>query len=124
MLNIAWGDVVALCMLVAFALVIVDTIYQFVVATGSFRQRLWAAVRKSATIAWARFVVTIAATTDGLVWFVTDVLNSPGVAAAIQQYLDAKTVAFIMIAVALVSELARRRKGSGGPVAPAPSESK
>jgi hypothetical protein len=40
---------------------------------------------------------------------IADVLNAPNVAAAIQQFLGPKTVAAVMVTIALVSELARRR---------------
>src|SRR5712692_4313398 len=82
-------------------------------AHGTLWQKLLAVGRHSATILWARFTVAVAALADGAVW-VADFLGSPQVAGAMQAHLDPRTVAAVMVAVAVVSELARRRTLSKG----------
>jgi hypothetical protein len=100
----------AIDLIVAVAVVylIVDTVRTFLSSAGTIWQRLWAAARHSATVLWARFVVAVAAGVDALVWL-ADIAGSPGVAAAIQQYLSPSVVAGVMIAIAVIAELARRR---------------
>ena len=97
-----------LIVLAFLAYVIVDTVRAFVSAAGTVWQKLWAAARHSATVLWARFVLVVGAGVDALVW-IADFLGSPAVAAAIQQYLSPQVVAGIMIAIAVITELARRR---------------
>jgi hypothetical protein len=98
-------DVVLLAFLVYFAF---EMVKDYRAAAGSAWQRILAAGKASATIAWARFTVIVAAFVNSLVWL-ADVVNAPMVASAIQTYLKPSVVAGIMVAVALITELARRR---------------
>jgi hypothetical protein len=97
-----------LIVIAAVVYLIADSVRAFFSAAGSMRQRLWAAARHSATVLWARFCVAVAALVDVLVW-IADLLNAPGVAGAIQSYLSPSVVAGIMIAIAVITEIARRR---------------
>ncbi len=100
--------VVSLVVVAVLVYVVVDAVRSFVHATGTLWQKLLAVGRHSATILWARFTVAVAALADGAVW-AADFLGSPQVAGAMQAHLDPRTVAAVMVAVAVVSELARRR---------------
>ncbi len=87
-------------------------VYQFIKeyreATGTVWERSVEACKDSATLLWARFVALvgfIAAYMADL----ANILGAPGVASAIQTYADPKVVGFVMIAIAIVTELARRR---------------
>ncbi len=91
-----------------FIFVVVDAVRRWRGATGTASQRLLAIGRQSATVLWARFTVLVATLTDGLIEL-ADLVGSPAVAAAIAQYLKPSTVAAIMVAVAVISEWARRR---------------
>jgi hypothetical protein len=92
----------------ALIYIVVDAVMSYRAAVGSVWQRLLAAGKDSATILWARFVVVAAWIVNALVWL-AELLNAPNVAAAIQQYGGPKTVAAIMVTVAFITELARRR---------------
>jgi hypothetical protein len=87
---------------------IVDAVIAYHRAVGSVWQRTLAAGKQSATIVWARLVVIITAGISGLAWL-ADFVNQPGVSAAITTYLKPNVVAGIMVAVAVITELARRR---------------
>jgi hypothetical protein len=86
--------------------------YQFYAAyraaTGSRWSRALAATEKSATILWARFVALIGLLTLGLS-SLAETLGAPGVSAAIQQYLQPQYVAAVMIGIAVITEVARKR---------------
>jgi hypothetical protein len=92
----------------ALIYLIVDAVISYRSAVGTVWQRVLAAGKQSATILWARFTIAVAALANGLIWL-ADLLNAPNVANAIQQFMGPKTVAAIMVTVAFVSELARRR---------------
>jgi hypothetical protein len=98
-------DVILLAFLVYF---IFDAVRGYHSAAGSIWQRMLAAGKSSATIVWARFTVMVAAFVNCLVWL-ADVVNAPTVATAITTYLKPSVVAGIMVTVALITELARRR---------------
>jgi hypothetical protein len=106
--------VIDILVILAVVYVAIDAIRAFTSAAGNVWQRLWAAARHSATVLWARFVVVLAAGADALIWL-ADVLGAPSVAGAIQQYLQPSYVAALMIGIAFISELARRRRGSATP---------
>lgn len=84
-------------------------------ATGTLWERLVAGAKGSATILWARFVQVVAALTTWLV-SASDLLNAPSVGQAIQTYLKPEYVAAAFVLIAVISEVARRRGGSSGPV--------
>lgn len=77
-------------------------------AIGTTWQRLLAAGKDSATVLWARFTVVVTGMVTGLVW-AADLVNAPSVATAITTYMKPSVVAGIMITVALITELARKR---------------
>jgi len=77
-------------------------------ATGTTWQRLLSAGKDSATKLWAK-LVGIVATILGFVSSGADYLNAPQVSAAIQQYAKPQWVAGIMLAVMVITELARNR---------------
>lgn len=87
-------------------------IYQFVKeyreATGSIWERAVEACKDSATILWARFVAIVGAVALYL-GDIANVLGAPGVSSAIQTYADPKVVGMVMIGVAVITEIARRR---------------
>jgi hypothetical protein len=100
--------VIDILVILAVLYIAIDAIRAFTSAAGNVRQKLWAAARHSATVLWARFVVVVAAGVDALIW-IADVLGAPGVAGAIQSYLSPSVVAGLMIAIAVISEIGRRR---------------
>ena len=71
-------------------------------------ERSLAAGKHSATILWARFCAAVASAADGVVWL-CEIANAPNVAGAVQTYLTPKAVAAVMITVAVITEVARRR---------------
>jgi hypothetical protein len=99
---------VNLILLGIFIFVVVDAVRSWRGSTGTASQRLLAIGKQSATVLWARCTVLLATLADGLIQL-ADLVGSPAVAAAIQQYLAPSTVAAIMVAVAVISEWARRR---------------
>ncbi|HEY1361496.1 MAG TPA: hypothetical protein VGF60_04580 [Xanthobacteraceae bacterium] len=94
--------------LAALAYVAIDAVRSFTRAAGSLWQRLLAVGKQSSTLLWQRFVVLVAGLADALAW-AADLLGEPSVASALQAHLKPSTVAAVMVAVAIVSELARRR---------------
>lgn len=103
---------VSIIVVIALAGVAGFFIWEFVrdysAAEGSAWERLLAAGKGSATIAWSRFsaiVAAMAGTLSGL----ADWLNAPGVSEAIQSCLKPEWVALYVLGVALIAELARRR---------------
>jgi hypothetical protein len=71
-------------------------------------KRIKAFFRHSATILWARLVAVIGlllAFSDQLL----DLFSMPGIKDQVQAVLDPKYVPFYLIAIAVVTELARRR---------------
>jgi hypothetical protein len=95
-------------LLVILAYFVFDAVRAYKSAAGSVWSRLLAAGKSSATIVWARFTVIVTTGVNGLVW-IADLLNAPQVAAAITTYMKPSVVAGIMVAVALITEVARRR---------------
>jgi hypothetical protein len=99
---------VDIAILAIAAYFIFDLVRGYKSAVGSAWRRLLAAGKSSATILWARFTVLVTAAASALV-FIADLVNAPQVAAAITTYLKPSIVAAIMVAVALITEIARRR---------------
>jgi hypothetical protein len=100
--------VLDLILLAALLYVAVDFYRSYCAATGTVWQRLLAAGKSSATILWQRFVIAVAALSNGLVWL-ADVANAPAVSDAIKAALQPQYVAAFVVAVAIITELARRR---------------
>jgi hypothetical protein len=94
--------------LAIFAYVVFDFAREYIRASGSTWDRLIAAGKGSATIVWQRFVMLISAVAGGLA-SLADWLNAPGLADAIKDAMTPEYVAFFMIAVAIITEIARRR---------------
>src|SRR5262245_14910368 len=97
-----------LVLVAALGYVAIDFLRSFRAAAGTVSQRLLATGRQSATILWQRFTMALAAFTDALLWL-AELLNAPGVAEPIKSVLQPQYVAVFVVAVAVVSELARRR---------------
>lgn len=89
--------------------IVYDFATRFKAATGSPWERALAAGKGTETILWSRFVAFVGSITALLV-SAADYFNAPGVAAAIQQYLKPEYVAIGTIAVALITEWARRHR--------------
>lgn len=87
---------------------IYDFVVTFATSTGTIWQRLLATGKQSATILWQRFVVIVTGLSGGLV-MLADYLNAPGVGDAIKSVIQPQYVAVFVIAIALISEIARRR---------------
>jgi hypothetical protein len=100
--------VLNLVLVAALVYVAVDFVRSFRAASGTVWQRLLATGRQSATILWQRFTIALAAFTDALLWL-AELLNAPGVVEPIKSVLQPQYVAVFVVAVAIVSELARRR---------------
>lgn len=99
---------VTLIVLVIVGYVVVDFLREYRNAEGSLWNRLVAAGKGSATVLWARFTVIVGALADLLIeaasW-----LDAPGVADAVKALLRPEYVGAFIVAVALISEFARRR---------------
>jgi|SRR5271166_2261443 len=106
--HLILSHLIDVILLVFLAYFIFEAVKDYRAAAGSVWARILAAGKASATIAWARFTVIVAAFANSLVWL-ADVVNAPTVATAIQTYLKPSVVAGIMVTVALITELARRR---------------
>lgn len=107
-------NVIGILLLVFLGLVIYSFIKKYRETSGTVKERLISAYG-SLTILWQRFVTLIASGIGSLVWL-ADLLNAPGVASAIQTWMQPEYVALAMVLIAIVSELARRRGGSSDPV--------
>jgi len=77
-------------------------------ASGTTWARLIAAAKGSATILWARFVAAITMLATAGVELATT-LDAPSVAQAIQSFVQPQYVSAALVAVAVISELARKR---------------
>lgn len=75
---------------------------------GSAWDRALAAAHGSATILWARLVAFISAAATSFAGF-AEILGAPAVSDAIRAALTPEYVGPVMIAMALISEWARRR---------------
>ena len=100
--------IIDLILFAALVYVVVDFVRAYRAASGTLWQRLLATSRHSATILWQRFTIALAAFADALVWL-AELLNAPGVAEPIKSMLQPQYVAALMVAIAIVGELARRR---------------
>jgi len=107
-MHLALDLVLDLVLLALVAFVVADAVRSWRGATGTVWKKLLAVGKQSATILWARFCVLLAVLADGLIEL-ADLVGSPAVAAAMEQHLTPSTVAAIMVAVAVISEWARRR---------------
>ena len=88
--------------------VIYDAVSSYASATGTVWQRFLAVGKHSATILWSRALIVFGVAVD-ILSQLADFLGAPGASISLQQYLDAKTLAGIMIGVAVITEYARRR---------------
>lgn len=73
------------------------------------------AFENSATIAWQRVVMASSFLIAGLAGM-ADYANAPGVSDAIKACLKPEYVPFIFAGIALITEIARRRRGSSDPL--------
>jgi hypothetical protein len=111
--------VIDLILFAALVYVVFDFVRAWRAASGTVWQRLLATGRHSATILWQRFIIALAGFADALVWL-ADLLQAPGVAEPIKSVLQPQYVAVLVVAVAIVGELARRR--TLGPTAAAEAD--
>lgn len=86
---------------------------RFRAAAGTFGERLLAAGHQSATVLVQR-VIVIAASAAAIVPTIADVLGNTSVAAALQTVIPGGIAPYYMVAIAVLTELVRRRKGGGG----------
>lgn len=100
--------IISLLLLAILIYVLYDFYVNYKGAVGSAWDRALAAGRGSATILWARFTAAVAACA-GAAAGLAEFLGSPGVASAIQTYMQPSYVAVLMISIAVISEWARRR---------------
>lgn len=97
-----------LVLLASFLYVAWDFYADYRAAAGTVWQRLLASGKESATILWTRFTVLVTALSNSLVW-VAGLLGAPGVEDSIKAALQPAYVAGFVVAIAIVTELARRR---------------
>lgn len=76
--------------------------------TGTAWQRILGTANASATVLWAKFVAATAIISGGLD-FIADLVGAPEVKDAIQGVMQPKYVAGFLLAVALITILARKR---------------
>ena len=83
---------------------------------GTWMDKLWAAMKQSATIFWNKFVIILAAVVAQLD-NIADFLNMPQLKDYINLALsNPKTVALIMLIISSISIFARLRPGSNDPL--------
>lgn len=76
--------------------------------TGTVWQRILGTANESATILWAKFVAAIAIIVGGMD-YIADIIGAPEVKDAIQGVMNPKYVAGFLVAVALITVIARKR---------------
>lgn len=76
--------------------------------TGTVWQRILGMANESATILWAKFVAAIAIIVGGMD-YIADIIGAPEVKDAIQGVMNPKYVAGFLVAVALITVIARKR---------------
>lgn len=100
---------------IPIGLLVAYFVYDFVTsyarATGSTWQRILAAGDNSLTIVWQRLIVICSGLAGGAVTL-ADYLNAPGVGDAVKSALQPQYVLIFTIALAVISEFARRRNVS------------
>jgi hypothetical protein len=91
---------------------IVRIVYVFVMqyrkAEGTMIDKVLQAADGSATILWSRFV-SLVASSSSLLCVAADYLNAPGIKDQIQAVLKPEYVAWTLLAMAIVTEVSRRR---------------
>jgi hypothetical protein len=88
-----------------------DLIRSYKSAAGNFWQRTLGAAKGAAGSLWTGFTVGVTLVAQGVAHIAT-LVNAPSVATAITTYLEPKVVAGIMVATALIIEIANRHKPS------------
>lgn len=104
-----------------------DAIYSFVKGDGSFRDRLLAIGKSSATVAAARGGMILGLGLDTITQ-AADILVSPAVSGAVSQYIDIPTAKYVLVGASIIAEWSRRRSLiivtpatiAGGPLEKAP----
>lgn len=91
--------------------IVYDFVMEFKAATGTTWERLLAAGKQTETILWARFVALVGCLTQLLVQG-ADWLNAPGVADSIRTVMKPEYVAVYIVAIAFVTEFARRHNAT------------
>ncbi len=99
---------ITLLVLAIVCYVAADFFHGYRQAGGSLWMRLVAAGKGSATILWARLMLVIGGLAD-LAVEAAGWLDAPGVSDAVKSMLQPQYVGAFIVAVALVSEFARRR---------------
>lgn len=102
------ANIILLAVLAAIGWQVYETVKAYMAAEGSPTERLKAAFKASATIAWSRVnalsVAAVAALSEASVW-----LGMPGVKETIEPYLGSKYMLAYVLVVAVGAEVARRR---------------
>jgi hypothetical protein len=104
-----FDTVLNLCFLVLAVYFLGDGAIYFVRANGSLKQRLLASGRNSPIIISSRLISSVGAGINSAVW-IADVANARQVSQLITAYLPPKSVATVLIAVAL--EILRQRSSA------------
>lgn len=100
--------IIVLVFLAILGFTVADFLREFFKTSGSLGDRLMAAGKGSMTILWTRFCYLVGAVA-GLLVTTADYFNAPGVADGIRQVMQPQYVALIGLAVAIITEMARRR---------------
>lgn len=106
--------IVAIASLLLAGWFLYDFLQGYLKASGSRWTRFLFAFKGSATIAWARFVAFVGSAGGGIIEM-ADYANMPAVGDFVRSYFTPQTVMMLMAGIAIISEFARRRFGSGSP---------
>lgn len=115
----ALNEYARLGMAIFFAVLSAYVIFTFLSGylkySGTRWQRAKLAFEGSATILWARFVMLVSFL-GAFAVNAADYFNLPGVAEVMHEIFQPTVVLLITAGVSIISELARRRNGSGNPL--------
>jgi hypothetical protein len=100
---------ILLNVLIAVAICVFSAIYTraYLAATGTWYERLWTALKVSATLAWAAIVIVISKIMD-VIDVVANQINA-GAGDQIRAAVDPRYVSAVIVGIMLITVLARLR---------------
>lgn len=107
-MTMSYMTIYYLILLAIMNWVVYSLVTEFRRAEGTLFERLIKAAMGSATILWSRFVVFVSAAASVLVG-AADAMNLPEVKQTIQTYLTPEHTALLLICIAVLTEMFRKR---------------